>query len=181
MDDKEIVAGLIARNNSITQRLFFVTARPMLQSVIRRVFETVPDYGEIVNELYAYLVANDCAKLRMFRFESSFMSWLKVVAVRYFLRFHKNIVEERSISEVMTFPDIPSCDKEENADRCIDIDNLLESMDNIRYANVIRRLILEESPPAVVASEMGITVDNLYNIKRRALSSLARIAIKYSV
>ena len=58
-----------------------------------------------------------------------------------------------------------------------DIERLLAMMSNMRYFDVIRRLILEEVEPDELAAEMGVTVDNLYNIKRRAMSQLTRVAL----
>lgn len=52
-------------------------------------------------------------------------------------------------------------------------------MENRRYAEAIRQLILEDMDPQKYAAEIGVTVDNLYNIKKRAMTALTRIAIKY--
>jgi hypothetical protein len=42
---------------------------------------------------------------------------------------------------------------------------------------VIRRLVLQDAEPKDVANELRITVDNLYNIKKRALTALTEIAL----
>jgi len=57
----------------------------------------------------------------------------------------------------------------------LDIENLLNGLTNERYRSVIQKLVLEDCEPQTLANEMGITVDNLYNIKRRALSQLAHL------
>lgn len=178
MTDREIINGLISRDNAVTRQLFFVTARPLLTALMRRIFDAAPDYGEIVNELYAYLIDKDCAKLRLFAFECSFMTWLKVVATRFFLRHRKNIVEESSAEEEMVAA-VADADTVTNdsLEARIDIEALLSAMANQRYAMVIRRLVLDETPPGDLALEMGVTIDNLYNIKRRALAALTAIAI----
>lgn len=179
MTDHEIIDGLINRDNRITRQLFFVTARPLLIAIMRRIFDAAPDYDEIVNELYAYLIGNDCAKLRMFSFECSFMTWLKVVATRYFLRYRKNIVEDISAEPDIPPPADTSSETPADADDArMDIATLLDAINNPRYRMVIRRLILDETPPAALAIEMGVTIDNLYNIKRRAMACLTSIALK---
>lgn len=61
----------------------------------------------------------------------------------------------------------------------IDVDSLLALMDNKRYSDTIRRLVLEDMEPEKYAAEIGVTVDNLYNIKKRAIAALTRVAIKY--
>lgn len=178
MTDHEIIDGLINRDNHITRQLFFVTARPLFTAIMRRIFDAAPDYDEIVNELYTYLIGNDCAKLRMFSFECPFMTWLKVVATRYFLRYHKNIVEDISAAPDIPPPDASSETAADAVDARMDIATLLDAINNPRYRMVIRRLILDETPPAALAIEMGITIDNLYNIKRRAMACLTSIALK---
>ena len=58
----------------------------------------------------------------------------------------------------------------------MDMESLLSQMPNKRYALVIRRLILQGAESQEVADELGVTVDNLYNIKKRALTNLMQIA-----
>ena len=60
----------------------------------------------------------------------------------------------------------------------IDIENLFSRMPNKRYVHAIRRLVLEEAEPKVVAQELMTNVDNLYNIKKRAIAALTEIALK---
>ena len=48
-------------------------------------------------------------------------------------------------------------------------------MPNARYRKVIEVLDLQEVRPEYLAEEMKITVDNLYNIHRRALVQLRLI------
>ena len=50
-------------------------------------------------------------------------------------------------------------------------------MKNQRYALVIRLLMLEEQTPEEVAKRLLVTVDNLYNIKRRAMLALTEVAL----
>ena len=58
-----------------------------------------------------------------------------------------------------------------------DIERLFEAMPTKRYVQVIRRLILEDCEPETLAQEMNITTANLYNIKRRSMAQLTRIAL----
>ena len=50
-------------------------------------------------------------------------------------------------------------------------------MPNKRYVYVIRRLVLEEAEPKSVAKELRVTVENLYNIKKRAIASMTQVAL----
>ena len=58
-----------------------------------------------------------------------------------------------------------------------DMERLFEAMPTKRYVEVIRRLILEDCEPEMLAQEMNITTANLYNIKRRSIAQLIRIAL----
>jgi hypothetical protein len=51
-------------------------------------------------------------------------------------------------------------------------------MSNKRYVHVIKKLVLQDIEPNVVARELGTNVDNLYNIKKRAIAALTEIALK---
>ena len=59
----------------------------------------------------------------------------------------------------------------------MDIANLFEMMPNKRYVYVIQRLVLEEAEPKNVAKELRVTVENLYNIKKRAIASMTQVAL----
>lgn len=39
--------------------------------------------------------------------------------------------------------------------------------------------MLDEVEPARYADEIGVSVDNLYNIKKRAIAAFSQIAVKY--
>lgn len=57
----------------------------------------------------------------------------------------------------------------------MDLHSALQKMPNVRYRQVKELLDLQDKQPESVAKEMNITVDNLYNIHRRALVQLRLI------
>ncbi len=60
MTDQEIVKGLIWRDSRVTAQFFFKDCRPLMLSVIHRVFDKQKvDYDEVISELYIYLMSND--------------------------------------------------------------------------------------------------------------------------
>ena len=83
--DTQIIDALIAKDEKMTHDFFFVWCRPLLYSIIRRVFNYEVDYDELVNELYIYLLEKDGRRLRTFQGRSSIFLWLKCVATRLFL------------------------------------------------------------------------------------------------
>lgn len=180
MTDREIIQGLIARDNRVTEQFFYVKCRPLLTAIMRLVFSYPVEYDEMVSELYNYLMADDCIKLRQFQYQSSVYQWMKVVATRFFIR-HRNTMIENTSKE--------SPYERETGDGVIetvniisdkmDVAKLLQLMDNQRYADAIRNLVLNDMEPEQYALQIGVTIDNLYNIKKRAMTALTRIAIKY--
>lgn len=178
MTDREIIEGLIARDSRVTKDFFFTQCRPLFCSVIGLVFSFEVDYDEFVNELYVYLMENDAQKLRDFEYRSSVYTWLKVLAIRYFIKKRDLMIDDnpqRPLYEVPVQTPIVQGNNDFAAE--YDLERLLSGMTNERYVYVIRKLILEDCEPEQLATEMGVTTSNLYNIKRRAIAQLTRIAL----
>lgn len=180
MSDQEIIQGLIDRDNRITYQFFYVKCRLLLTAIMRLVFSYPVEYNEMVNELYDYMMADDCAKLRQFQYRSTIYQWMKVVATRFFIR-RRNLLIENVSKE----PQYEKCeeteffDSERTVSQQIDVEALLSLIENKRYTDAIRALVLDEIPPEQYALQIGVTVDNLYNIKKRAMAALTKVAIKY--
>lgn len=180
MTDREIIHGLISRDNRVTEQFFFVNCRPLLLAVMRLVFSRPVEYDEMVSELYAYLMADDAMKLRKFQYRSSIYQWLKVVATRYFIRRRDNMIADISQTPDCLGIDSAHVDTLDAVEDAIDVERLLSEIPNQRYADVIRHLILRDESPEAYAASIGVSIDNLYNIKRRAMASLTRVATQYN-
>lgn len=180
MSDREIIQGLIDRDNHITGEFLFSQCRPLLGAIMRNVFNGHVEYDEMVSLLYDYLVADDCAKLRQFQFRSSLYQWLKVVSTRFFIS-HRDAVIGNFSKEPSHYRwgDDASVDLLSNLSGRMDVHALLAMMDNRRYAYIIKSLMLDEFEPMRYAEEIGVTLDNLYNIKKRAMAAFSQLAIKY--
>ena len=181
MTDREIIQGLIARDNRVTRDFFFVRCRPLFVSIIQKVFGRDMEYDEFVNELYLYLMEDDAKRLREFEYRSTVYQWLKVVAVRFFIKKRREMIENSRREPLYDGDSDPIDDKvADDSNRhqaSADMEKLFALMPNKRYVLVIRRLILEDDEPAQLAKAMGVTVDNLYNIKRRAMAQLTQVAL----
>ncbi len=94
MTDKEIIQGLIARDNRVTEEFFFVKCRPLFYAIMKLVFSYEVDYDEMVNELYVYLMEDDAAKLQNFQYRCSVYQWLKILTIRFFIKKRKNLIED---------------------------------------------------------------------------------------
>lgn len=177
MTDQEIIKGLIVRDNRMTEEFFFVKCRPLFCSIMKLVFSYEVDYDEMVNELYVYLMEDDASKLRNFQYRSSVYQWLKVLAIRFFIKKRGRMIDDTSQKT-------PYNGQQQKAANDVDVtavgdmERLFREMPNKRYVYVIRRLILEDIEPEQLADEMNITTANLYNIKRRAMAKLTSVALK---
>lgn len=176
MTDKEIINGLIIKDNQITTEFFFVKCRPLFYSIIRHVFSYDVDYDEFVNELYQYLMDNNAAKLHGFQYRCSLMQWLKVLAIHYFVK-KRNMMIKDSTQEPLYITNMKESTDPVSSARS-DLERIFNFMQNKRYVYVIRKLVIEDMKPEQLAQELGVTTANLYNIKRRAMFALTEAALK---
>jgi len=178
MTDQAIIEALLNHDEELTRQFFFHNCRPLFCSIIRYVFSYEVDYDEFVNELYLHLMERDGARLRQFEGRSSLYQWLKVVAIRYFIAKRDRMIDPASEEALLEKSEHHSADHPETRMiASIDLENLLAGMANKRQSYVLRRLMIDDAEPQQVAQELQITVDNLYNIKKRALAALTRHAL----
>lgn len=181
MTDQQIIEALIARDELVTKQFFFGSCRPLFLAVMRYVFSYDVDYDEFVNEFYLYLMDNDAYRLRQFQGRSTIYQWMKVVAIRYFIAKRNCMIDDESKDALLdSVVQTKTVDGEKKLMAKMDMEQLFSLMPNRRYVYVIRRLVLQEAEPKVVAQELNTSVENLYNIKKRALSALTDIALKNS-
>ena len=182
MTDQEIIKGLIARDDKITAYFFFTRCQPLFYGIISDVFDYKADYDELVNELYAHLMADDARRLRMFEGRSNIYSWLKSVARNFFLdkKNHERVIEKEHDDCLLKeagkiedeSPDRPDKKQEEEDMR---VAAILDQIENERYRLVIEKHIIEGMDFDELEKLTGIKKANLYNIKKRALNKLEQI------
>lgn len=179
MNDHQIIEALIARDEQVTRQFFFGNCRPLFLSIIRCVFSYEVDYDEVVNEFYLNLMENDAYRLRQFQGRSTIYQWMKVVAIRYFIAKRDSMIGNESKETLFdSVVQNEAVDEEKKMTARMDMEHLFSLMPNRRYVYVIRRLVLQEAEPKVVAQELKTNVDNLYNIKKRAIAAFTEIALK---
>ena len=177
MTDNEIIRALINRDETVTRQFFFKDCRPLFLSIMHHVFSYEVDYNEFINEFYLYLMDNDARRLQQFEGRSSLYQWLKVVAIRYFIAKRSRMIDMNSDNSLLRVKQA-MIDADEKSLYRLDMESLLERLYNRRYADIIRRTVLDDAEPEVVARELGITTANLYNIKKRAIAVLTAITLE---
>jgi len=175
--DKEIVDGILRNDSAIIEHFFFRECKPLFVYIIRSVFDGNQEINELVNELYLYLRHDDWYKVRQFDYRSKLITWISVVAIRFFQKKRALMIDSDPIE---TLYDQNTFWQETgiSQDRRMDVRKAIAQMPNERYQHVIVELELKERNPEELAQEMNITIDNLYNIRRRARLQLKTIMVR---
>lgn len=177
MTDLEIVQGLIDRNDSITKDFFFRRSKSLIISIINKYYGGNADYDELVNDLYLHLMEGNARRLRSFEGRAGFFRWLQMVADHFFLDKIKRekVIEkdpgERLLNKVKkTLVDDPESEPE------MDVAAILDQLENEKYRLVLQKHVVEGMDYDELEKLTGIKKANLYNIKKRALAALEKIA-----
>ena len=169
--DEQLVDGIVAGDAAVVEYFFFKKCKPIFVYIVHKVYDGRVNEQELINELFLYLAENDWYKVRQFDFRSKFTTWTQVVATRFFLKKRAQLIENDS-DETLNKRRERGFSAHRAMDRRIDIRKALAVMPNERYRMVITALDLRGVSPEQLAERMEITVDNLYNIHRRALAQL---------
>lgn len=173
-NERQLVAAILNNDIGAIQYFFNEKCSGLFAYVIANIFDGNVDKRDLTQELFWYLAQKNWYKVRQFDFRSKLMTWVTVVAVRFFQKKRKELIEKTG--------SMPLNDKmwqnqsvEFPTDCRLDLYAALRKMPNARYRKVIEALDLQEVRPEHLAEEMKVTVDNLYNIHRRALVQLRLI------
>ena len=177
MTDRDIIETLIRGDNEFSSQFFFKDCKPLFTSIIHHVFPFQVDYDEFVNELYVYLMENDAFRLRQYEGRSSVYQWLKIVTLRFAIKLQRKgrMIESGSKESPYINSMTTVDDTSKHAE--IDINLLLSQIKNERQVYVIQRHVIDGVDEPTLAKEMGIKVSNLYNIKKRAMTALVKVAL----
>lgn len=174
LTDQQIVNGLIQNDKHIVEYFFCQKCSRLFSYIVYSIYGGRATVNELVNEFYLYVAADNWKKVRQFDFRSKLMTWIGVVAVRFFQKKREVLIENNSyetqIEQTMNYKSYSM-----PIDETIDVRQAINRMPNTRYRSVIIRLDLQDESPEKLASDMNVSVDNLYNIHRRALIQLKLI------
>jgi DNA-directed RNA polymerase specialized sigma24 family protein len=172
--DEQLVNGLLKNNARLIEYFFCEKCSKLFSYIVYSLYGGKASVNELVNEFYIYISEDEWRKVRQFDFRSKLMTWIGVVAIRFFQKKREALIEN--------FSSEPQIEKMTNnlsyqmvTDTSIDIHKAISMMPNPRYRMVVEKLDLEDCSPESIATAMSITVDNLYNIHRRALLQLKLI------
>ncbi|MGN0223084.1 MAG: sigma-70 family RNA polymerase sigma factor [Muribaculaceae bacterium] len=169
--DARFIAGLKSGDSAVCREFFYNEIVGVLQKVRIQVFRGLVDFDEMVSELYLYLSRNGWSKLDGFDGQNGcrLRSWMIPVAWRFFVDAYDrlmHVVADDADAEKMAYADVSDDLRIQVA---IDVNAVLERMPNERYAEVLRLLLVDGYDAQDVAAMMGVKVENVYNLKHRAI------------
>ena len=128
-------------------------------------------------EIVRYLFFDKCTPMFNYilhRFCPCQLDKNELVAVRFFQKRKGVLMDYRNQSapikeEEKVFDFLPELISK------MDVWNAIRKMNNERYRQVLVDLELKDLDPKVLAREMNVTVENLYNIRHRAVKQLIAV------
>lgn len=177
MTDQEIIQGLIARDERITTDFFFRRCQPLIFALISKYYPEGADYDELVNDLYLHLMEDDARRLRQYEGRSSIYQWLKMVSRNFFLdkKNRARVIESEPEDRLLLKAKDVVADNSAN-EAMMDVAAILDLIENENYRLVLQRHVIEGMSFDELEKVTGIKKANLYNIKKRALNAMEKIA-----
>ena len=173
-DDKSMVNALLLGNEGAIRYVFFDHFRPLLENNARKTCGGKHvEYDDLVQELYLYLSGNDWAKLKLYNPSMPFINWFSVVSYRFFKDYSRSLIDLPSEMPISDMNDHnPTLAQAESSPLMNDLLRVLPLLKPPRDGQILKDLLVDDEEPESVVRKFGVTVDNLYNIKRRALVKL---------
>ncbi len=177
LNDHELVDGILNNDKDLIKYFFTRKCSGLISFILLNVFGGNIDRNAIISELYLFLADNNWYVFRVFQYRSKLMTYVSVVTVRFFIKNRTRMIDT-ALQNPLNNQKVLTESTGSTLDLRIDIKRALDKMSNQRYRMVIDKLDLQDVQPEKLAKEMKITVDNLYNIHRRALIQLRLIINK---
>lgn len=171
--DQQFVADLLANDGKALECLLYDRYRSLLRFNALKAAPNVP-VDDLVQELYLYLSTDNWARLKKYDPTLPFDRWLSVVSYRFFKDFSLRMIDSRRQIPITNIEDqqLLNAGTTQMNQIMMDIKKGFDELEPPRDREILTALILCDEEPQEVANRFNVTVDNLYNIKRRALAKL---------
>lgn len=193
-EDLQIAKSIIKRDEAVTRRFFYRHCYPLFKSIYDNYYTDCTNVKEFIDEIYILTIApskkTGRCQMENFKGESTLASWLKAVCLFY---CYKKYNRKQSMPIVDPLPDTDE-NNADAADRLArqgasieteidsmdreDTEILLSLMPNERYRTLIQLRYLDQLTNEETAKELGIAMDNYYNIHKRAKAQFESICRK---
>ncbi len=174
--DVTFIGALKNGNGELCRQFFYREIGGILHRIRTEVFHCQVDFDEMVSELYLFLSRDGWSKLSGFDGKNGcrLRTWMIPVAWRYFLSVRESLLmAEHTEDGVTDVSDSASDDL--RIQIAIDVNSVLARMPNQRYAEMIRLLLIEGYAAQDVADMLDMRVENVYNLKHRAIAQFIEI------
>jgi len=196
-EDLKIAKSLINRDERVTRRYYYEQCYPLFKSIYDNYYTDCKCCKEFMDEIYVTVLApsKTTGKCQMenFRGESTLASWLKTACLYYC--YNKYELKKR----IPVYEPLPyNTEKDENDDvfgdrskmeelsnpidfsgmNRSDVEALLSLLPNARYRRLIRLRYLDQRSNEETANELGMSMDNYYNVHLRAKAQYNEVCRK---
>ena len=175
LSDSELVRRLLANDEKAIHYVFYSHYNSLLKyNANKTAAHKKIEFEDLIQELYLYISKNNWEKLRKYDSNMPFANWFSVVSYRFFKDFTASMIDSSQKVPIDNMDDKTFFIQRNNVADMImtDITNAISDIRPPRDAEILKALLIDEEEPLLVASRFGVTVANLYNIKRRALAKL---------
>lgn len=174
--DAFFIEALRNGDSELCRQFFYKEIVGILHRIRMEVFHGKVDLDEMVSELYIYLARDNWKKFDGFDGKNGcrLRTWMIPVAWRYFLSIQERLLNSENYEDNTAIIGDSVCD-DLRIQIAIDVNAVLSKMPNRRYAEIIRLLLIEGYAPADVADILDMKVDNVYNLKHRAIAQFIEL------
>lgn len=190
-EDLQLAKALIKRDELTTRKFFYKQCYPLFKSIFDNYYTDCENCKEFIDEIYLLVLSpsKTTSKCQMenFRGESTLTSWLKSSCLFYCYKKYQRKERIHIINNIQNDND----DFFNDHDRLIEISNssilnidninrkdvetILNLMSNKRYSDLIRLRYIEMKSNEETANILGLSMDNYYNVHKRAKSLYERV------
>ena len=173
LSDKELLEAVMNNDEDAIEYLLFYRCDKLFSFIIRRTFSSNVKKEELITEFYLFLHKNGWEKLRKFKFLSSLDTWLSTVLVRFFDEKKKDVAATDDKAVLLDENIVELEDGNAHLLR-FELLDAINRIENARY----RYVLLSEwkgMKADEIARSMGVSVENVYTISKRAKVELKKL------
>ena len=193
MENKDIIQGLINRDETITRKVFFstesgISCKGLLCNKLVD-FDYIPPemyYNLLVSDLYSIFMNLDqegekmgsARNLKSIKTPEAFFGWIEMIVVRHLQAMKKknrkfgDLLLENGALNPHIHKEVLLDDDAVKADYRRDFERLLRQMEKRAHAQILRMIILEDLSIKETAVRLGLTEGAVNMRKKRAMLEL---------
>ena len=196
-EDLKIAKSLISRDERVTRCYYYKQCYPLFKSIYDNYYTDCKCCKEFMDEIYIVVLApskvSGKCQMENYRGESTLASWLKSVCLYYCYKKYE-LKKRIPVYEPLTRNTEKNEDDDTLGDRSkrdelsnpidfsgmnrSDVEVLLSLMPNARYRRLIRLRYLDQRSNEETANELGMSMDNYYNVHLRAKTQYDNVCRK---